>query len=188
NVRVIGGTNKGIKDDMERGSFRKDLYHRFGIKLTLPTLRERDADIPLLATYFLDKYCKIYTREIKGIAHEAMTILTKYKWPGNIRELEEVIKSAINRAGDQDFLYLNDFLFSDEESIAKEERIGDKGIKGESEKGMKSLKEIIHEAVKGTLKQTDGNKRKAAEILGIAPQTLYNILMKEAGIKRPEKE
>lgn len=187
NVRVIGGTNKDIDDAMERGSFRKDLYYRLGIKITLPPLRERNEDIPLLATYFLDKYCKMNSKEIKGITHEAMNILMKYKWPGNIRELEENIKCAVDKTADQDFLYLTDFLFSNEESIKTGEKIYDRVIKGESKKRLKSLNEIVHEAVKETLDNTGWNVRKAAKILGKAPQTMYKII-KEAGIERPEKE
>jgi transcriptional regulator with GAF, ATPase, and Fis domain len=108
NVRVIGATNKDIKAAMEKRDFRTDLYGRFGKVITLPPLRERKEDIPLLAHYFLDKYSK----SIKSITHEAIRALEKYNWPRNVRELESCVKNAILKAADKDFLYLTDFCLT----------------------------------------------------------------------------
>ena len=95
-VRLIAATNKSLVQAVKEGTFRVDLFYRLKvISLFLPPLRERPEDIALLADYFLLKYRHKLKKEINGIAHSAMMLLTQYQWPGNIRELENVIQSAI---------------------------------------------------------------------------------------------
>ncbi|MEZ0362054.1 MAG: sigma 54-interacting transcriptional regulator, partial [Hydrogenobacter sp.] len=96
NIRIISATNKNLKELIKQGQFREDLYYRLSVvKLCLPTLRERREDIPALANYFLEKYSRFYSRRIKGISPEAMKILLSYHFPGNIRELENLIERAV---------------------------------------------------------------------------------------------
>src|SRR3972149_4549814 len=93
-MRVIAATNADLKEESEKGGFRLDLYYRLNVAtITLPPLRDRHGDIPLLANYFLAK-CNQEFHRTTGITDEAMNLLNDYQWPGNIRELENVIKSA----------------------------------------------------------------------------------------------
>ena len=94
--RVIAATNKDLKKEVEQGRFREDLYYRLNVvNIKLPPLRERPEDIPLLAGHFLKKYSKENNKDIKGFTPEAMQLLTAYNWPGNVRQLENIIESAV---------------------------------------------------------------------------------------------
>ena len=94
--RVIAATNKDLKKEVEQGRFREDLYYRLNVvNIELPPLRERPEDIPLLAGHFLKKYSRENNKEIKGFTPEAMQLLTAYNWPGNVRQLENIIESAV---------------------------------------------------------------------------------------------
>jgi two-component system response regulator AtoC len=95
-VRIIAATNKDLKQLVDSGSFREDLYYRLNVvTITIPPLRERVEDIPVLAQYFVQKFGSNKEKPVTGIAPEAMDLLTKYAWPGNVRELEHVIERAI---------------------------------------------------------------------------------------------
>ncbi len=94
--RVIAATNKDLKKEVEEGRFREDLYYRLNVvNITLPPLRERLEDIPLLAMYFLKKYSEQNKKDIKGFTPEALKVLSAYHWPGNVRQLENIIESAV---------------------------------------------------------------------------------------------
>ncbi|GAB6160903.1 sigma-54 dependent transcriptional regulator [Desulfothermus naphthae] len=94
--RVIAATNKDLKKEVEQGRFREDLYYRLDVvNIELPPLRERPEDIPLLAGHFLKKYSRENNKDIKGFTPEAMQLLTAYNWPGNVRQLENIIESAV---------------------------------------------------------------------------------------------
>jgi transcriptional regulator with GAF, ATPase, and Fis domain len=95
-VRVIAATNKNLEEALKQGSFRRDLYFRLNVvSVTLPPLRDRLQDIPLLANYFIEKYSRKSRRRVIGLSTEARTLLLHYDWPGNIRELENAIERAI---------------------------------------------------------------------------------------------
>ncbi len=95
-VRVIAATNTDLKAGLEKGSFREDLYYRLNVfPISLPPLRERKEDIPLLARYFLNRYNKAFGRDIKEISTEFIELLSGYNWPGNVRELENIMERAI---------------------------------------------------------------------------------------------
>lgn len=96
NTRVIAATNKNLKQKVEEGTFRDDLYYRLAVfPVTIPPLRERKEDIPLLCVHFLNKYKKEFAKEIRSVSPEAMELLTNYPWPGNVRELENSIYQAM---------------------------------------------------------------------------------------------
>jgi DNA-binding NtrC family response regulator len=96
NVRVIAATNQDLRDAVRRGAFRKDLYYRLNVLLVqLPPLRERRSDIPLLIRRFIDEFSRTHDREFKGLSAEAMQILLSYEWPGNIRELRNLVESMV---------------------------------------------------------------------------------------------
>ncbi|HSB77162.1 MAG TPA: sigma-54 dependent transcriptional regulator, partial [Candidatus Methylomirabilis sp.] len=95
-VRVIAATNRDLKKAVEEGSFREDLYYRLNVvPITLPPLRQRRDDIPLLVEHFIAKYNREFNRKVKGFSAGATAALFQYEWPGNVRELENVIERAV---------------------------------------------------------------------------------------------
>ena len=166
-VRLIAATNEDLEGLMKKGKFREDLFYRLHVfPIFLPDLKDRKEDIPLLAYHFLERYSKEAKKEIKGFSKEAMNLLLEYDWPGNVRELENAIERAVIMA-DKDYLTPNDFpkdLVQGVPALIK------KGVKER-----KSLEEIKDEYIQQILKETNGNKRAAAEILKVNPRTLYRF-------------
>jgi DNA-binding NtrC family response regulator len=178
-VRVIATTNQDIKKAVREKRFREDLYYRIDvISLCVPPLRERKDDLPLLVDHFIHKYAKENHKKIKGIARDALAILTNYHWPGNIRELENLIERAIIL--DTDGVIGTDDL---------PEILRNGGTFITSEPGQSiikqfatTLKEALHEPEKvhilQVLKEVGWNKKRAAKKLGVNRTTLYNKLRK----------
>lgn len=166
-VRLIAATNEDLEGLMKKGKFREDLFYRLHVfPIFLPDLKERKEDIPLLAYHFLERYSKEAKKEIKGFSKEAMNLLLEYDWPGNVRELENAIERAVIMA-DKDYLTPSDFpkdLLQGVSALIK------KGVRER-----KSLEEIKDEYIQQILKETNGNKRAAAEILKVNPRTLYRF-------------
>ena len=95
-VRVVAATHRDLKDEVEAGRFRGDLYYRLNVfPIELPPLRQRRSDIPLLAAHFLERVAREHRREIRGFDPEALAALTGYGWPGNVRELENAVERAV---------------------------------------------------------------------------------------------
>jgi two-component system nitrogen regulation response regulator NtrX len=95
-VRIIAATNKDLKEEIAKGNFREDLYHRLSVvPIKVPSLNERREDIPLLVNAFLQNICEEYRTPTKAISEEALTLLVDYNWTGNIRELKNVIERLI---------------------------------------------------------------------------------------------
>jgi len=100
-IRLIAATNMNLEKAISTGRFREDLYYRLNVfSISLPLLGERDGDVELLAEYFLEKFNRIFEKEVKGISKDTMQLLNEYSWPGNIRELRNVIESTVLLAGD----------------------------------------------------------------------------------------
>lgn len=166
-VRIVAATNVKMEDLVEEGSFREDLYYRLNVyNIELPPLRERREDIPLLCTYFIDKFNKEYGKEINGIDDEALEVLQAHGWPGNIRELRNVLIRSM---------------------ISAKSNIGRKDLPDSLKKGVlpgqeirfpagTPLPEIERKSIIKTLQLSKGNKLKAAEMLGISRRSLYNKL------------
>jgi two-component system response regulator AtoC len=166
-VRVIAATNEDLEANIKKGTFRGDLFYRLHVfPISLPDLKNRKEDIPLLAYHFLDLYTKENQKQIKGISKEAMKLLLEYHWPGNVRELENAIERAVVMA-DQDYLTPKDFPKNLKETTLDLIR------KGVTER--KSLEDIKAEYIKEILKATGGKKRIAAEILKVNPRTVYRF-------------
>ncbi|HIE53288.1 MAG TPA: sigma-54-dependent Fis family transcriptional regulator [Armatimonadetes bacterium] len=161
-VRIIAATNQNLLDPNRAVPFREDLYYRLNvIPIFVPPLRERKGDIPLLAEAFLQRIAAETNRPVKGITEEALTLLQKYPWPGNVRELENAIERAVVLA-ENEILGTADFAFlrpAEQEWTALEER---------------TLAEVEKEHIRRVLQKVNGNKNRAAEILGIHRETLYN--------------
>ena len=167
-VRIIAATNIDIEECINKGCFRKDLYYRLNVmKVVLPPLRERKEDIPELANELRIKIADRLGIYVEGISKEAIKYLTNYDWPGNIRELENVIERAIN--------------FLDSDLIIKPKHLPEKllknNTKGSYELKDGSLKSTIQDMEKGiiydVLKKNGWNKNKTAKILGISRAGLY---------------
>ena len=176
-ARIIAATNKKLEQAVQDGTFREDLFYRLHvIPISVPPLRERQEDIPLLVKHFIDKH-NTERRSVQGASPEALKILNKYSWPGNVRELENVIQESI-ALGSSDWLRPID--------LPEKIRHTKKTISATS-KGVKPLKEIEREAIIEALKLTSGNKKDAARILGIGKTTLYEKI-KHYGIKSLTEE
>lgn len=166
-VRMIAATNENLEANLKEGKFREDLFYRLHVfPIFLPDLKDRKEDIPLLAYHFLDLFAKETRKQIKEISKEAMNLLLEYPWPGNVRELENAIERAVIMA-DQDYLNPKDF--------PKNMREGYSELIKKGAKERKSLDDIKAEYIIEVLKETNGNKRVAAEILKVNPRTLYRF-------------
>jgi DNA-binding NtrC family response regulator len=168
-VRVIATTNCDIKKKIQANEFREDLYFRLNvIPLKLPSLRERKEDIPILADYFLKRHCKENHKNITSIADETLTILKKYHWRGNVRELENIIERAVLLC--QGNTILPGDLFMEEDSLEPQ------NANSPLTKFRGTIHDMEKELILQTLEEVGGNKTKAAEILGISIRTLRNKL------------
>ena len=175
NVRFLASTNRELKEEIASGKFREDLYYRLNvIEIHVPSLKEREEDIPLLADHFVDKYRKEMNKNIKGIDPETMRALMHYDWRGEVRELENVIERAVIFCK-EDFISLKDLpqFFKPSPDLA------DFSKSGSLEESVQRFeKEFIIKA----LENNNYNKEKTAEILQVGLSTLYRKL-KELDIK-----
>jgi DNA-binding NtrC family response regulator len=170
-VRFLAASNKNLAKEVEAGNFRKDLYYRLNvISVTLPSLRERKEDLPLLSTHFLNISNDKNNKSIKGVSQKVQDVFDSYSWPGNVRELENIIERAVVLSK-SDFIELEDLPFeiSSIPSIKSFIRV----------KIGTSLEEIEKTIIKETLNFTNGNKTDAAKLLGIAKRTIYRRLADE---------
>jgi two-component system response regulator AtoC len=170
-VRVIAATNQPLEPLIKNGKFREDLFDRLNVvSITLPPLRERKEDILLLANHFLQKFSEENHKNISHISPEALEILIQYAWPGNVRELEHTIERAV-------ILTPHPIILPEDlpRKIFEEAKGAEMLFPEES----LPLKEVEKRYVLKVLQETKGNKKKAAEILGIDRTTLYRILEKE---------
>ena len=174
-VRIVAGTNRDLKKRVEEGHFREDLFYRLNVvPITLPPLRERREDIPLLADHFLRRYANKNQKPMTGFSPEARAKLEAHGWPGNIRELENVIERAVVlcRGNAIDLEDLPDAL-----------RAGVPGLSAGHIAipiGM-PMDEIELRVIHETLRHTRGDKTLAARLLGISPRTIYRKLEGEEG-------
>jgi len=166
-VRVIAATNENLEAKMKRGEFREDLFFRLHVfPIFLADLKDRPEDIPLLAYHFLEQYAAENRKKVKFISKEALKALMEYPWPGNVRELENFIERGVILA-DQEYLTLDDLPANLGEKSA--------GLIKTGMKERKSLEDVKKEYIKEILRMVGGNKQRAAEILQIAPKTLYRL-------------
>ena len=169
NVRTIAATNRDLRKRVEDGTFREELYFRLNVvTITVPPLRERPKDIPLLAQHFLQKYALASGKPVRGFARETLAPLSAYGWPGNVRELEHAIERAI-ALSTSEFLLPDDLPPELREEPTREPRLLATRM---------TLEEMKRWYVTKVLDEVGGNKLRAAEILGIDRRTLYRILQR----------
>ena len=167
-VRIISASNRDLKEMIHQGRFREDLYYRLKvIDIELPPLRERREDIPLLVRHFIDRFGK-EPKKISGVAEEVMKILINYSWPGNVRELENVIQRAIT-LGQHEIILPEDLPASMLQEA--DENLFKKGLRQKY-----TVDQLEKEYIRRVLIEVEGNKSKAAEILGLDRKTLYRKL------------
>jgi DNA-binding NtrC family response regulator len=159
NLRIVSATNKNLKAEIEKGTFRQDLFYRIAaLTVQIPPLRERAGDIPLLIDHFINNSPGF---RAKGFSKEAMKILTGYSWPGNVRELQHVVHRAL--------------LLSRADVIGPVDLPADL-TQYQGAGNSRKLADIEREHILNVLKASGGQKGRAAEVLGIDPKTLYRKL------------
>lgn len=168
--RVICATNRNLEAAIKDGSFREDLYYRLNVfSISIPPLRERRMDIPLMVQFFINKYAAVMNKTVKDISADAMDLLVRYDWPGNVREIENVIERAMVLAVPPS-IRPNDLPF---QNVAKREAPKDD-----------TLAAIEQQHIEAVLASGRWNITRAAEILDIDRVTLYNKIAKY-GLKKP---
>jgi DNA-binding NtrC family response regulator len=167
NVRVIAATNRNLRTMVNEGTFRADLYYRLAmVEIKLPGLVERREDLPLLERYFLQKYAGEYKKPLSGMTRRAQSRMANYSWPGNIRELENVIGNAC---------MMVDGPVIDVGDLPEEIRGPSRDLPSQDDM-LISLEELQKRHTMRVLERVGGNKSHAAEILGISRATIYQLL------------
>ncbi|HOJ50296.1 MAG TPA: sigma-54 dependent transcriptional regulator [Spirochaetota bacterium] len=175
NVRVIAATNRDLAKLVESGQFRSDLYYRLNVvNIHIPPLRERPDDIPVLANYFLAKFAHKYNKNISGFSNIVMDLFIKYNWPGNVREMENVIERAVLLTKTS-VIQINDLP----EDITASKKNDEYFSSNDIIISYKRAKEIFEkEYITRLLEYTRGNIKKASEISGKHRTDLYDMLKK----------
>jgi two-component system response regulator AtoC len=173
-VRVVAATNRNLEDDVKAGKFRQDLFYRLQVMpITLPPLRERRGDAPLLAAYFVDRYNREFKKHVRGLSPAAVAALARYSWPGNVRELRNAIERAM-------LLTTNDAIEPEEittlnRQVAAQFQLPPEGV---------SLEEVERQLVTQALERSGGNQTQAAQLLRLnRDQVRYRI--EKFGLQTP---
>ncbi|MHC5033995.1 MAG: sigma-54-dependent transcriptional regulator [Planctomycetota bacterium] len=172
-VRVIAATHQNLREKIKEGSFRQDLYYRLNVvTISLPSLRERRGDVPLLIDRFVKEFSDIHDKPVRGILPAVRKALFRYPWPGNVRELRNcvehmVVATSDDVLGEDD---LPDYMFEQAEGLVEEPSLA--SLAGQP------LDEVERRHIVRTLELVDGNREKAAELLGIGERTLYRKIEK----------
>jgi len=179
-VRIISATNRNLEESVETGTFREDLYYRLAVfTVELPPLRNRTGDIPLLVDHFLRRAAAREGKVIHGIDSMALTLMEHYSFPGNVRQLENVIAHAVVTSGSSTIRMADlppSFLRSVMAERSREPSMVSERILPSPSGPFLSLKEMEEAHIRKALVRTDGNKSKAAKLLGISRMTLYRKL------------
>jgi DNA-binding NtrC family response regulator len=174
-LRMIASTSEDLKILVSTGRFRQDLYQRLAtVDITVPSLRGRIEDLPELARYFLDRFALLSGGSFRGITEDAMEQMRRYHWPGNVHELESVLRDGVlqSKGGLIELCHMPVFAWRNgiEQSVA-------------DTSGSVKLQDVVEQHVLRVLKNCGGNKLRAAEVLGISRSTLYRMLDTGASAK-----
>jgi DNA-binding NtrC family response regulator len=181
-VRILAATNKDLEKKVEEGKFREDLYYRLKvIPISLPPLRERRTDIPLLVHHFLDEIAKTKKKRVKGISKDAMSCLEEYDWPGNVRELENVVERMVILSDDE-FLSIDDLPIKIATSQSKGQMV-QVSVPDEGCSLSNAVNEYERELIISALEKTGWVKNRAAKLLKMNRTTLVEKIKKQ-GIDR----
>jgi DNA-binding NtrC family response regulator len=167
-IRLIAATNRNLQEEVKAGDFRQDLFYRLNVvSLTMPALRERKEDIPVLARFFVEKHCKRSGAVPKQISREAIACLMNYDWPGNVRELENAIERAL-------VLGESDDILPEDLPEALLERDPAPGV-GET-KYHDAVRNLKKQLIQEAIEQAKGNFTDAARTLGVHPNYLHRLI------------
>jgi Nif-specific regulatory protein len=167
-VRLIAATNQDLRAAADEGRFRKDLFFRLNVvAITMPSLRERGQDVPLLANYFLSRYSQRCKRRVRGISPPAMECLQRYDWPGNVRELENAIEHAV-------LLGVDEVIMPEDlpEVIAE----GQAADSGQGSGYHAAISELKKKLIVQAFQQAGGSYTEAARLLGVHPNYLHRLI------------
>jgi DNA-binding NtrC family response regulator len=175
-VRVISATNSDLEQRVKAGAFREDLFYRLNVvMMSIPPLRERKEDIPILINHFLKRYAEENGKEIGGLSSEAQDVLLKYDYPGNVRELENIIERAVVIAR-EDVISVEDLPFSESMEETTESRKAEEGLlRG-------SIEELEKKLIVEAMEKAGDHQIRAAELLGISERML-RYKLKKYGLK-----
>jgi len=166
NIRLVTATNKDLKQAVDRGQFREDLYYRVAvIMIKVPALRERREDIPLLVDHFIEKFSTLYHKSIRGVSASAMDRIVSSPWPGNVRQLQNFVEQAVVLS-ESDVLRERDLFVTDSPTSGS---VSPDGL--EIEPGL-SLREVERRYILTTLERVRGSRTQAAKALGISLRAL----------------
>lgn len=183
NARVIAATNQNLEQAVKEKKFREDLFYRLNvIPINLPPLRERKTDIPLLVKSFIDKFSGQHKREITGVSEDSMRVLVQYHWPGNIRELENLIERIVILKQEPGLIHLTDLPLSHFQSVSLDRFISAVSFPEQGLDLNEAINDFENELIIQALKRTQGNKNKAASLLNLNRTTLVEKL-KRKGLK-----
>ncbi|MDX9754373.1 MAG: sigma 54-interacting transcriptional regulator, partial [bacterium] len=177
-VRVITATNRDLTELLQKGTFREDLFYRIHvIRIDIPPLRDRREDIPLLVPHFLHKFNRLHSKDLSGVSDAVMAVLMTYDYPGNVRELQNILEHAavLCPRGQVELAHLPPQLVRGQ---------GDLLVQGDEPLDLKTL-ETIH--IRNAIREAGGNRQAAAKALGIHPSTLFRKI-KHYGIELPETD
>ena len=174
-VRVIATSNRNLSEAIRDGQFRDDLYHRISVfPMTGVPLRERISDVPLLTRHFVDKYCSLYGLPGKGVAADLMDQFKSYSWPGNVRQLENMVQRGVLLSADRHTVQKTDVFdsfFLDADLTSGQE--GDGGLPS-----IETIEDMERHMIMRALEETGNNQQLAATKLGISSRTIRNKLKK----------
>jgi len=180
-VRILAATNRNLRQEVEKGNFREDLFYRLNvIEIALPSLSERREDIPILANHFLDVYKKQMGRQIKGFTNEVMNAFMRYQWKGEIRELENVIERAVIFC-DSDFItleHLPEYMMPASPNNEPLTPYGQQTLKD-------AVKNFERQFIQQALAKYNQNKEEVARSLGVSLSSLYRKI-EELSIEVPQ--
>jgi len=180
--RVIAATNRDLAVEVEKGTFREDLYYRLNVvSIAMPPLRERIGDVPILAEHFASRFAKMNGKRFLGISADAVAMLNKWKWPGNVRELENAMERAIILMPGE---YIGERELPERMQAARGTAFTKAAFQRfenqrcDVSKQWPTLEAVEKQVILETLKRLDNNKTEAAKALGITRKTLYAKLNK----------
>lgn len=189
NVRIIAASNRDLEKAVQEGRFRADLFYRLNVlPIVLPPLRQRRSDIPLLTTFFVERFARQFGKQITGIAQDTMDLLSRYDWPGNIRELQNVVERAVVLSRGPVLRLGADLLPAPNAAMASTDEVADLNplFSHDATSDSSSLEQVERRHIQSVLQKTDWvieGDRGAAKILDLHPNTLRSR-MKKLGIER----
>jgi DNA-binding NtrC family response regulator len=179
-ARIIAATNQDLETSVAEKRFRQDLFYRLNvIPITLPPLRSRKSDIPFLVKAFIDKFAKANNRNLTGISEEAMTCLMQYYWPGNIRELENLMERVVVLKREEGIIELKDLPTGHFKNVRIDRYVASVSLPEEGLDFNEAVNEFENELILQALQKTAGNKNRAATLLNLNRTTLVEKLKRK---------